>query len=324
LKIHIVQKGDTLWEIAKKYDVDFEELKKLNSQLSSPDMIMPGMKVKIPSSTKTVKKEKMKLKEQQQPHAEHPYKDTSPKPLPMMEEDDHKKPKEVKVEMPTTPLPQMQEMPQMPKMPEIPVQQPVAKKEQTPPVPQIPQVSQPMEAISEQMPPMHPQPVQFVPVCCCQMIHHPCCPNMHPGHFPMGQMEGGLHQQGHHHMQQQQMMPPPPTDFGPVKHDCPPPKMEMPIKPMLPMETDCGCHSHPEFSPSMGYMTSPYAMEGMHESYPVHPEYNNMPEMGHHDLYPHQFGGSPLQPNNPNPMPPGYPNFSHQHYREEEEEPKGE
>src|SRR5699024_12334741 len=101
-------------------------LKKLNSQLSSPDMNMPAMKVKIPSSTKTVKKEKMKLKEQQQPHAEHPYKDTSPKPLPMMEVDHHKKPKEVKVEMPTTHLPQMQEMPQTPIKPELPAQAPNA------------------------------------------------------------------------------------------------------------------------------------------------------------------------------------------------------
>ncbi|MEH6944270.1 SafA/ExsA family spore coat assembly protein, partial [Bacillus sp. JJ722] len=48
MKIHIVQKGDTLWKLAKKYGVHFEELKKLNSQLSNPDMIMPGMKIKIP------------------------------------------------------------------------------------------------------------------------------------------------------------------------------------------------------------------------------------------------------------------------------------
>ncbi|WP_230203554.1 SafA/ExsA family spore coat assembly protein, partial [Bacillus massiliigorillae] len=48
MKIHIVQKGDTLWKLAKKYGVPFEELKKLNSQLSNPDMIMPGMKIKIP------------------------------------------------------------------------------------------------------------------------------------------------------------------------------------------------------------------------------------------------------------------------------------
>jgi morphogenetic protein associated with SpoVID len=57
VKIHIVQKGDTLWKIAQKYGVDFEELKKMNSQLSNPDLIMPGMKIKIPSNGVPVKKE---------------------------------------------------------------------------------------------------------------------------------------------------------------------------------------------------------------------------------------------------------------------------
>src|SRR3954466_5416187 len=57
VKIHIVQKGDTLWKIAKKYGVNFEELKKMNSQLSNPDMIMPGMKVKVPTAGGNIKKE---------------------------------------------------------------------------------------------------------------------------------------------------------------------------------------------------------------------------------------------------------------------------
>jgi len=57
VKIHIVQKGDTLWKIAKKYGVNFEELKKMNSQLSNPDMIMPGMKIKVPTAGANIKKE---------------------------------------------------------------------------------------------------------------------------------------------------------------------------------------------------------------------------------------------------------------------------
>ncbi|PEE44230.1 SafA/ExsA family spore coat assembly protein, partial [Bacillus pseudomycoides] len=56
MKIHIVQKGDTLWKIAKKYGVDFETLKKTNTQLTNPDLIMPGMKIKVPSSSVHVKK----------------------------------------------------------------------------------------------------------------------------------------------------------------------------------------------------------------------------------------------------------------------------
>lgn len=57
MKIHIVQKGDTLWKIAQKYGVDFQELKKLNSHLSNPDLIMPGMKIKIPTGGIPIKKE---------------------------------------------------------------------------------------------------------------------------------------------------------------------------------------------------------------------------------------------------------------------------
>ena len=58
MKIHIVQKGDTLWKLAKKYGVSFDELKKLNSQLSNPDLLMPGMKLKIPGNTLgSIKKE---------------------------------------------------------------------------------------------------------------------------------------------------------------------------------------------------------------------------------------------------------------------------
>ncbi|MGG4157009.1 SafA/ExsA family spore coat assembly protein, partial [Peribacillus muralis] len=60
MKIHIVQKGDTLWKLAKKYGVSFEELKKVNAQLSNPDMMMPGMKIKIPGTTGAVLKETIK------------------------------------------------------------------------------------------------------------------------------------------------------------------------------------------------------------------------------------------------------------------------
>ncbi|PGM87054.1 peptigoglycan-binding protein LysM, partial [Bacillus cereus] len=57
MKIHIVQKGETLWKISKKYGVDFETLKKTNTQLSNPDLIMPGMKIKVPSNSVHVKQQ---------------------------------------------------------------------------------------------------------------------------------------------------------------------------------------------------------------------------------------------------------------------------
>src|SRR5690625_4689464 len=103
LKIHIVQKGDTLWELAKKYGVDFEELKEINSQLSSPDMIMPGMKIKIPSSTKPVKKESI-VKSSEKPKEVQEGKYIPPKPLSILE-DDQEKPKEITAEIPINHMP---------------------------------------------------------------------------------------------------------------------------------------------------------------------------------------------------------------------------
>ncbi|SDY46995.1 morphogenetic protein associated with SpoVID [Evansella caseinilytica] len=57
MRIHIVQKGDTLWKLAQKYGVEFEALKAANNHLNNPDLIMPGMKVKIPSGGVQAKKE---------------------------------------------------------------------------------------------------------------------------------------------------------------------------------------------------------------------------------------------------------------------------
>ncbi|WP_406566416.1 SafA/ExsA family spore coat assembly protein [Jeotgalibacillus aurantiacus] len=69
MKIHIVQKGDTLWNISKQYNVPFDQLKAANTQLANPDMIMPGMKIKVPSAA--AKKElKMEMT--------HPYAEVKP------------------------------------------------------------------------------------------------------------------------------------------------------------------------------------------------------------------------------------------------------
>ncbi|GGH85811.1 morphogenetic protein associated with SpoVID [Pullulanibacillus pueri] len=56
MKIYIVQLGDTLYKIAQKHNVTLEELKKINTQLSDPDKIKPGMKIKVPSGAKAIKK----------------------------------------------------------------------------------------------------------------------------------------------------------------------------------------------------------------------------------------------------------------------------
>lgn len=54
MKIHIVKAGDTLYELAKKYNVTLEKLIELNPHIADPDKIDVGMKVKIPSLFKPV------------------------------------------------------------------------------------------------------------------------------------------------------------------------------------------------------------------------------------------------------------------------------
>ncbi|MCT2537975.1 SafA/ExsA family spore coat assembly protein [Aquibacillus koreensis] len=126
MKIHVVQKGETLWKIAQKYGVDFEELKQMNSHLSNPDMIMPGMKIKVPTTTKQVKKEQPTDKEMKKYPAkketQKPYKDTSPKPQPVMKEDDYKKPSKEKKSLPTMPTmeQQIENYPTSVNMPKMP------------------------------------------------------------------------------------------------------------------------------------------------------------------------------------------------------------
>ncbi|OPX04764.1 SafA/ExsA family spore coat assembly protein [Geobacillus proteiniphilus] len=79
MKIHIVQKGDTLWNIAQKYGVDFEQLKKINGHLSDPNMIMPGMKIKVPTAGVPVKKETKAPVSPKKMHVkEHPYAEAKP------------------------------------------------------------------------------------------------------------------------------------------------------------------------------------------------------------------------------------------------------
>ncbi len=46
---HTVEKGDTLWKIAVKYEVGLSEIKSANPQLKNPDLIYPGQTVNIPT-----------------------------------------------------------------------------------------------------------------------------------------------------------------------------------------------------------------------------------------------------------------------------------
>jgi morphogenetic protein associated with SpoVID len=136
LKIHIVQKGDTLWKIAKKYGVDFEELKKMNSQLSNPDMIMPGMKIKVPGGSVSVKKEGMAGGMKEMPMAEHPYADQT-KTYPVTEIDEMPPAQKPMKEMPMQPI-QPMPMKEMPMQPKPVKEAPVAPKKEMPVVPKMP------------------------------------------------------------------------------------------------------------------------------------------------------------------------------------------
>ena len=45
---HTVVKGDTMWKIARSYEVGVSELKAVNPQIANPDLIYPGQILTIP------------------------------------------------------------------------------------------------------------------------------------------------------------------------------------------------------------------------------------------------------------------------------------
>ena len=47
ITIYVVGKGDTLWELAKKYRTTMDDIIKLN-ELEDPDYLVPGQKLLIP------------------------------------------------------------------------------------------------------------------------------------------------------------------------------------------------------------------------------------------------------------------------------------
>lgn len=138
MKIHIVQKGDTLWTIAKKYGVNFEELKKMNAQLSNPDLIMPGMKIKVPTPAGMPNKEMpksgtiQKEKKMEQPIA--PVTEVKPPAPPVKEKE------KVVVQKPNIIPP-----PMPPIIPEVEINQifQFQKTQQAPPV--APPIKQPVK-----------------------------------------------------------------------------------------------------------------------------------------------------------------------------------
>lgn len=327
MKIHVVQKGDTLWELAKKYGVDFNELKQLNPQLSSPDMIMPGMKIKIPGSTKAVQKEGMK--ETHQPSA-HPYKEMQqPKPIPVIKEEQKEKPKHIQPHMPMQPHMPPQPQPIQPHMNVVPQQSvaPQQSVEQIQPIIQMPIMEQELKNYTSvnipemqhhhhekpkkhhkkpqhqpmpqpmPMPMPIPQPVAMVPMCC--HVVNPCGPPPMPydffpvmGAFDAGQMQP-MQPMHHHH------------GHGKMMESS---SMEMPIKPTLSAgEKDCGCKEKtpfPQFSHEHPMHQPFYSMQSPDDWQP-YPEWREQQPV---PTYPPQWSMTPEY--QPFPTPPGYPDFS--------------
>ncbi|GGB28346.1 SpoIVD-associated factor A [Lentibacillus populi] len=337
MKIHVVQKGDTLWELAKKYGADFEELKQLNPQLSSPDMIMPGMKIKIPGSTKAVQKESMKPKETQKPLVNQPYKEMSPKPMPVIKEDVKEKQKPMQ--------PQMPMQPHMPMQPEASVNQiqpiiqmPIMEQEMqnytSINFPEMPHYPEPKEKPVKHEKPMPqpqpmPQPVAMVPMCC--HVVHPCHPPMPHDYFPvMGTFAGG-------HMPYHQPMNYDPAAYPSYHHHdhhdhghmMESPSMEMPVKPVQTKgEKDCGCKDKKPFPKHYpGYqMNQPPAYGGYPNDFQPYHGFNPNPQQayGENPAYGQMYPPHMTPTNQPFPAPPGYPDFSEFDYRSDEDESSGE
>ncbi len=188
MRIHIVQKGDTLWKIAQKYGVDFEQLKSMNSHLSNPDMIMPGMKIKVPTKSGSVKKE--------MPMAEQPFAQKETPVMPVEQQPVKEQPKETKKEVPKpvkkeVPKPIYMPKPPQPIIPEIdinnyyllnmqkmnieqpqPAPQPVQPILEVPELPEIPKEEPIKEEPVKEEPVAPVQPQMYVQPMPCQ----PCYP----------------------------------------------------------------------------------------------------------------------------------------------------
>lgn len=51
---HTVEKGDTMWKIAVKYEIGLSEIKSANTHIKNPDLIYPGDKLYIPELDSSV------------------------------------------------------------------------------------------------------------------------------------------------------------------------------------------------------------------------------------------------------------------------------
>lgn len=329
MKIHIVQQGDTLWKLAKKYDVDFEQLKAVNNHLSNPDVIMPGMKIKIPTGGVPVKKQTIKkeqpvqVKEQPIQVKEQPIQmkeQPKAKEMPLPKKEEVKVPEEIKkpepiiqqpiAQPPQQPITQEQYLqnmnmnfniykpvppPKQPKVPEPP-KMPVKEtpkvekpKPMVPPPPEPPKKEMPMPSMPIQQPIAQPAPMQ--PQGCYPVsgIMPGCSYNMPPVVQP--------YQAQPFQPYQQQPMMPPTQAYGYPQGSCgtPAPMPYVQGYPAMPMQ---GYQQPPlqQMQPPMQPM--PYNVPQMQQPWPQNANLDDLD-----DLDNEFFAEQPL----PNVPPTGVP-----------------
>ena len=191
LHVHVVQKGDTLWKIAKQYGVSFDEVKRLNAHLANPDYVVPGMKIFVPkkpangqatehpyTNDRPVKKNKEEYTIEPAPKpTSQPVPQSIPKPMPLPQP----VPKPTMQPKPQpSPIPQAQPQPQ-PTMqpPPQPLPQPIPQPMPQPtmqPMPQPMPISIPINqhlSMTQMMPPYMGIPYGWIPVPDMDFQHPP-------------------------------------------------------------------------------------------------------------------------------------------------------
>ncbi|MFJ7369770.1 LysM peptidoglycan-binding domain-containing protein [Lysinibacillus sp. NPDC098008] len=281
MRIHIVQKGDTLWKIAKEYGISFEDLKRLNVHLANPDYIVPGMEIILP--------EKINKESQRHSPKEMPKKETQvPKEAPITKEAPKKEvqkptpppppivpPPPAPMPMPEPrmipiPIPMPMQMPQQPMWVPQPVEMnwhqqvvmPQVEQNVTPPVqiqppPKPAPVPPPVAKPKPEPPPPKPQPqpappppVQMMP----QMPAVPYCPSCHQPVYHQMWWQMPMQPQVEPYMMPQQPMPcdMPKQKIGGIDDflESTPffPKHDTQMQPQFDMNMgqSCGCGTQPQ------------------------------------------------------------------------------
>ncbi|WP_042475078.1 LysM peptidoglycan-binding domain-containing protein [Bacillus ndiopicus] len=257
MRVHIVQKGDTLWKIAKQYSIGFEELKRLNAHLANPDYIVPGMEIYLPDGQHVKERPKEHMKEHIKEKVESPRRHVPP-PAPPKIEQPIMPPMHWQPQQPVWPefnfympwhidMTQMQTMPQQPIMPPPQIQQPIMPlPEVQQPIMPPPKIEQPIMPMPELQQPIMPPPhMMFPPPMPCPSMCMPpmpmmCCPMPMPTPYDMMM-----------YPQMQQFPSMPPQQLA---------EMEQQASPMMEpemrtenyyeeMNQPCPCSPHPQMMP---------------------------------------------------------------------------